>query len=131
MPSGELLAVDFFARELLRVDPAIAQGTVIGALGIDQPSVFIIDLEADACGRLWLTVNVSPGQQYLLYQVDPATGAAELPTLSAIWSRAASSRSPSRGRSSGKSSSSISAAAIRQVNTSTHHRASHPRWASR
>jgi hypothetical protein len=77
-PSGELLAVDDLARELLSIDPATGQGTVIGSLGIEQqPGDFLIDLAADACGRLWLAV-VSPEDEYLLYQVDPDTGAAEL-----------------------------------------------------
>lgn len=81
LPSGELVGVDRDCGLFVGIDPLTGDAAVVGDLGIDHPEpIFVSDLAADACGRLWMicaTVGAPPERDYFLYRIDTATGAAE------------------------------------------------------
>lgn len=66
--AGELLALHGGSDDLWRIDPSTATAERLGPLGVDV--AYGAGLTMDACGDLWLSAG------RVLYQVDPATGAA-------------------------------------------------------
>lgn len=74
---GQMYGVDIVEDNLISIDPATAQGTVIGPLGIDANYAQGLDFEEESGVLYWAAFNNMMGQGELRI-IDTLTGASEL-----------------------------------------------------